>query len=184
MASAEAIDYDVFISYRHGGDDQTVAETLHRCLESFRTPAALVRRGLPRRLTRVFRDQEELESSSSLSDSILAALHRSRYLIVVCSPRARQSAWISREIEVFRSMGRGRQILALLIEGEPAEAFPSPLLARDQVAEAAATPADAEPLAADIRAEGWWQRRRLLRIELLRLIAPVLGSTFDDLRQR
>lgn len=182
--------YDIFISYRHGDEDQAIAEWLHRQLESFRTPAALVRRGFPARLTRVFRDRDELPTSSDLSDSIVAAIRRSRYLVIICSPRARASKWIAKEIEIFRAMGKGAQILTLLIDGEPADAFPDALAEKRRVRVVDVDGKEheieqlTEPLAADIRAASPRLRRRLLKVEILRILAPVLGCTFDDLRQR
>lgn len=35
--------YDAFISYRHTQPDSFVAQTLHRCLESFRLPRNVAR---------------------------------------------------------------------------------------------------------------------------------------------
>jgi len=175
--------YDVFISYRHSGLDQKVAELIQNRLERFRTPKALVRRGAPARLSRIFRDTEELATSSDLSESIVQALKASRFLVVVCSPRVKESKWVEKEIEFFRSLGKGNQILALLIDGEPHAAFPKSLFEKRQRSDA--IPDELiEPLAADIRAKTPAQARRLLKIEILRILAPILGCSFDDLRQR
>ena len=182
--------YDAFISYRHGDEDAYIAERLHRLLEAFRTPRKLVKQGIPVRLRRVFRDREELPTSSDLSESILEALKSSRFLIVICSPRSFGSKWVAKEIEVFRSLGRGAQILTLLIDGEPAQAFPPVLIERRlvQIVDGAGGKHEveqlSEPLAADIRALTRHDRTRLLNTELLRLLAPILGCKFDDLRQR
>src|SRR5437763_1046328 len=78
--------FDAFISYRHTEPDRRWAKWLHRNLETYRVPKALAaERGLPRRLRRVFRDEEELPASSDLKAEIDAALRQSRFLIVVCS---------------------------------------------------------------------------------------------------
>ena len=84
--------YDAFISYRHLELDRTWAKWLHKALETFRTPKALVAAGAPARIKRVFRDEEELPASSDLSGVINEALEQSRYLIVVCSSRTPESA--------------------------------------------------------------------------------------------
>ena len=41
-----------------------------------------------------------------------------------------------------------------------------------------------EPLAADVRGATPSERNKKFKTELLRLAAPVLGCTYDDLRQR
>src|SRR3954447_26456879 len=121
--------YAAFISYRHADVDRRWAKWLHKALETYRVPKKLAReRGLPRRVGRCFRDEEELPASSDLSREIDAALERSRFLIVVCSPRTPASRWVNREVERFREMGRHDQILALLIDGEPRESFPRALV--------------------------------------------------------
>jgi hypothetical protein len=189
--------YDAFISYsgfRKTGDesrfDRQVAERLHRALETYRVPRALTKRApgggsLPRRLKKIFRDRDEVRASSNLNSSLTEALRRSRFLIVICSPRARQSLWMNQEIATFRSLGRGEQILPLLIEGEPAEAFPEELLgARPEPPTRTHEAWLAQPLAADIRAPSVSKSLRLLTEEKLRLLAAILGCEYDDLRQR
>ena len=52
---------------------------------------------VPSRLVPVFRDREELPTSSSLGDMIGQALADSRYLVVICSPRSAKSQWVSAE---------------------------------------------------------------------------------------
>ncbi|HEX8070090.1 MAG TPA: toll/interleukin-1 receptor domain-containing protein [Pyrinomonadaceae bacterium] len=185
--------YEAFISYATARGDKTgralfdrkVAVRLHRALESYRVPRALVRAAhLPRRLKRVFRDRDELKAASSLGDSLSEALGRSRYLIVICSPRARRSQWVNYEIEAFRKLRGPQFILPLLIEGEPAEAFPQALLgpAPGGAPGEALTPA--QPLAADIRAGSDARALRKLKDEKLRLIAAILGCEYDDLQRR
>ena len=200
-AAQDGFTYDAFISYsgfRKPGEvsqfDRKVAERLRRSLEAYRTPRALLKRPpgdkpIPRRLRRVFRDSDEVRAVSNLNDSLTEALRRSRFLIVICSPRARQSQWINQEIAIFRSFGRGEQILPLLIEGDPAEAFPEELFKsrQPQVGEPPAGARErllAQPLAADIRAPSVAKSLRLLRQEKLRLLASLLGCDYDDLRQR
>jgi len=168
--------YDVFISYRLIHPDKAVGEALQRLLESFRTPHALVREGIPRRLKRVFRDRSELAASPDLELELVEALRRSRFLIVVCSKHTPESQWIAREVETFRELGGGERILLLLIDGEPEDSYPRSLIEAAQ---------GAEPLAADIRAPTLRQSlRRLRTTEKLRLLAPILGVKFDDLWQR
>jgi hypothetical protein len=194
--------YDAFISYsgfRKMGEysqvDRKVSERLHRSLESYRVPRALLKKSpghahISRRLKKIFRDRDEVRVGSNLNESLTEALRRSRFLIVICSPRARQSQWINQEIAIFRRLGRGEQILPLLIEGEPAEAIPDELFKLPPETRASArsygTPEAwlAQPLAADIRASSVSKSLRLLRHEKLRLLATMLGCEYDELRQR
>ncbi len=181
--------YDAFISYRHIYPDNVIAKKLHSLLETYRTPGYLVRKGLNRRINRVFRDREELPTSGNLGDNLLNALESSRFLIVVCSTQTLQSQWINKEIEEFKKTHGADNILALLIDGEPEISFPEPLYSRTIVTVAndgniIENTIPYEPLAADIRASGIKKSLKLLRIEKLRLIAPLLGCSFDDLRQR
>jgi hypothetical protein len=74
---------------------------------------------LPARLFPIFRDQEELPVSADLNDNIHAALRSSRYLIVLCSPRAAASLWVNEEIRYFKSLGREDRVLSLIVDGEP-----------------------------------------------------------------
>ena len=92
-------------------------------------PAASIRSpppaGRKRRLGPIFRDREELPASEDLSASVRAALAASDVLVVLCSPEARASRWVAREIELFREIGPDRPILAAIVRGEPGEAFPA-----------------------------------------------------------
>src|SRR3954464_14319518 len=99
-APGDAFRYAAFISYRHVEPDRQWAQWLHSALETYRVPKRLAQeRGLPRRVGRVVRDEEELPASSDLNNEIERALEQSRYLIVVCSPRTPESRWVNREVE-------------------------------------------------------------------------------------
>jgi len=179
--TADDFRYDAFISYRHAEMDKAVAERLHRALETYRVPGPLVKRGLPRQIKRVFRDREELPTSSNLSDDIQEALRESRYLIVICSPRTPESRWVTREVELFIQLGRGDRILPVLIEGEPTDSFPAPI--RPQASDRGASSRVLEP-AADVRANKLRRSLRLLAGEKLRLIARILGCGYSELESR
>jgi YD repeat-containing protein len=181
--------YDAFISYRHVERDRKWAEWLIDALERYRVPKALQERGVPPRLRKVFRDEDEVPASSDLNDQIKQALVASRFLIVVCSPYTPRSKWVEREIEMFNSLGRGDQVLALLTEGEPGDSFPNGMLVRErQVTDpdgsVRVVKEDKEPLAADVRPRKGQSADKLKRFALLRLVAVILGVKFDDLRQR
>jgi hypothetical protein len=101
--------YDAFISYRHVDRDRKWAEWLIAALEGYRVPKALQDKGLPPRLRKVFRDEDEVPASADLNDQIWAALVASRFLIVVCSAFTPRSKWVEREIQIFNELGRSDQ---------------------------------------------------------------------------
>ena len=172
--------YDAFISYRHGELDGLVAERLHKLLEAYRLPAALAKKLGRKKLDRIFRDCEELPTSSNLSDSINEALESSKFLILICSERTCGSLWVMREVEQFSALHGKDKIITLLISGDPNDSFPPGLCEREVNGETFFM----EPLAADIRAETHKKSLKLLDEEKLRLLSTILGCRFDDLRRR
>lgn len=182
--------YDAFISYRHTELDKFVAENLHKQLEAFKLPGNISKNKNGRtRIERVFRDKDELPLTNNLEDPIMQALQNSEYLIVICSPRLRESLWCKKEIETFIKMHGREKVLAVLIEGEPDESFPDELLYREEIIrhpdgteEVVKKPM--EPLAADIRGKDKKAMLKAMRTEMLRLLAPMFSLNYDDLRQR
>ena len=174
--------YCAFISYRHAPLDSRIAREIQQRLERFRIPGAIVRRTGRKRLGSVFRDKEELPITSDLNDNINRALENSDYLIVICSPRTRESIWVQKEIETFlHTHGRGR-VLTVLAEGEPGDVIPE-LLLRDEIADpetGEVRTVPVEPLSCDYRLP----LRRARSEELPRLAATILDCGYDDLRQR
>jgi hypothetical protein len=172
--------YRAYISYSHV--DERWAAWLQRALESYRVPARLASRPgagpLPRRVSPVFRDREDLSSAHSLTDSLVSALSASEAMIVICSPSAAASKWVNEEVRQFQALGRSNRILCMIVDGDPAPAtgagscFPPALF--DGVLDA-----DADPLAADPRA--FADGKKLAK---LKLIAGLLGVRLDELRQR
>ena len=183
--------YRAFISYSHR--DKDFATRLHRMVESYRIPRKLVGTTtpigvVPKRLAPVFRDRDELPASPDLGGELSAALRRSMFLIVICSPAAAKSKWVDEEILQFkRTHGDGR-VLALIVDGTPfgsqqpgrenQECFPRSLrYILGPGGQLSDTPA--EPIAADYRREG--DGRRLAH---LKLVAGLTGLKLDDLVRR
>src|SRR5262249_25409155 len=99
------------------------------------------------------------------------------------------SKWVAREIELFDEMGRGDRVLALLVDGEPEQAFPLVLRERRESVTgpdgaAHETVEAVEPLAADVRPRHEAKIAKPKHFARLRLLACLLGCKFDDLRQR
>ncbi len=192
MNTRSEFKYWAFLSYSH--TDARWSDWLHRKLETYRIPRRLVGRTtergykVPKRLHPVFRDREELPSSSDLSENIETALRESRYLIVICSPRSAASLWVNQEIKTFKSLDGEKRILSLIIEGEPnatdkpsigmPEAFPEALRYRVN-ARGELTSQRVEPIAADAR-----PGRDGRASALLKILAGLLGVGFDELKRR
>uniref|UniRef100_UPI004057286C TIR domain-containing protein n=1 Tax=Acetatifactor sp. TaxID=1872090 RepID=UPI004057286C len=169
--------YDAFISYRHSDLDMFIAKKIHKGLETFKVPKAVAKKTGKKNIKRVFRDQEELPIGSDLGDNIQSALAESEYLLVICSPRTPESYWVQKEITTFIEMHGREHVLAILIEGEPNESFPEQLLMDDE-----GNPV--EPLAADVRGASKREINKKMKTEIMRLAAPLLHCSYDDLRQR
>ena len=170
-----AVRYKAFISYSHA--DERAASRLHRWLETYRIPARVVGRTtargeVPRRLTPVFRDRNELPASDDLDEEVRTALAESASLIVLCSPAARVSRWVQEEIAHFRAIHPDRPVLAALLRGTPEEAFPPGLIDRDGSGQ------KREPIAADFRKGGDGKFARL------KLVAGLTGVGLDEIVQR
>lgn len=184
--------YEAFISYRHGDLDQFTAEKLHKMLETFRVPkiaSEKVKKQEKKTIQRVFRDKDELPISSNLSENILQALRQSEFLIVICTPRTLESVWVRKEIETFISFHDREHVLAVLVRGEPEESFPEELRWENKkiILPDGTTKIErmeVEPLAADVRGSSEREITKKLKQELLRLAAPILGCSYDDLKQR
>ena len=169
--------YSAFISYSSA--DRRVAIALHRSLEAYHIPKRLQGREGPagtigRRLPPVFRDRDELPASSDLGQALRNALDDSAFLVVVCSPASAASRWVGEEIAYFLALGRGDRILCLIADGEPHAANPG-----NECLPAALLASGIEPLAADARPGHDGPRAARLKV-----IASILGVSYDDLRQR
>ena len=114
--------YYAFLSYSH--KDKDLADWLHRELERFRVPSALAGKltangVVPKRLTPVFRDEQDLSAGGDLAEGIKAALAGSQFLVVLCSPTAAKSRWTNQEIESFKRTRPEGCVLAAVAAGEP-----------------------------------------------------------------
>nr|WP_261788743.1 TIR domain-containing protein [Fusobacterium polymorphum] len=120
--------YDAFISYRHIEPDLTIAKILHEMIEKFNIPKHLRTVSNDensindKHIFRVFRDCEEL-STKDLSTMIEEAIANSKNLIVICSKRTSLSPWCRKEVQLFKKIHGVNNIIPVLIEGEPDEAF-------------------------------------------------------------
>ena len=173
--------YEAFVSYRHLDLDRGIAKKLQRFLEGLKLPKKLEATHEKKRLGRLFRDEDELPTSASLSEQIQDALKHSRYLVVVCTPKTPESLWVMREVETFASLHGRDRIIVALAGGEPEESFPPLLLHRYRTApDGTVQLVEEEPIAADFRAS----QQKKFKDEALRVAAALFGCNYDDLRQR
>lgn len=186
--------YHAFISYSHS--DKKWADWLHKTLETYQIPSSIRattngdKNKLSSKLTPIFRDREELPTSSGLSSAIMSALEESKYLIVICSPNSAKSKYVNREIVDFKHHHGEENVLAIIVSGEPyaldkldrfnpdEEAFPLALKYHVD-SEKNLTDRSVEPIAADAREIGDGKERAKIK-----LIAGLLGVGFDDLWKR
>jgi WD40 repeat protein len=183
--------YWAFISYSH--HDRHWGEWLHRSIETYRVPRKLVGQAspvgkIPRRLAPIFRDCAELPAAANLGARLEEALRSSRYLVVVCSPSAAASPWVNEEIRTFKAANGEDGVLCLIVDGEPnginrpeskeLECLPEALRSHAGAARDLSR-ARSEPLAADVRSG-----HDSKITAKLRLIAGLIGVSFDELRQR
>ena len=177
VRTADAV--DAFISYSR--EDLAFARSLQDALERrSRRLNPRLRQG--RRVVRVVRDETDLTATTDLPAAIQAHLARARTLVVVCSPAARRSSWVAREIEFYRDHhGADAPIVTVIAAGgEPLKdtAFPIPLLEGRR-----------EPLAVEFRphaitAMGLDPRDYVADDGALRVLAPILGIEYPTLKDR
>ena len=177
----EPTQYCAFISYRHQSPDQEIAKALHTAIETYGIPAAVKKQTGRKTMGKVFRDQEELPLSANLGADIETALDNSEWFIAICSPRYLESRWCLREMEYFIARKGLDRVLTVLAEGEPNDSFPNMVRF---VPNPDGTFTELEPLAANVRGATFAESKKKLKTEKLRLLAPMLGLSFDDLNRR
>lgn len=162
-------DYDGFISYSHA-KDRGLARELQRVLHR------LGRRWYRRQALRVFRDDTALAASPDLWESIQRALLASRKLVLIASPEAAASAWVGREIALWRELRSRDDFLIVLARGD--------IVWDDAAADfdwerTTALPAqvrgwlDAEPLWVDVRQHQGGEQRREFRARAATVAAAI-----------
>ena len=173
--------YAAFICYRHLPHDQEVAIKVQRAIETYRMPRDIAaNRNTSIKLGKCFRDEDELAASPSLPDRILEALRQSSALVVICTPDAKSSDWVQREISAFIEIHGPERVFAVLADGRVDESVPD-LLRIDAPRELGyGEGAYSNPVAVDLRPGS----PRKEKEEMLRLIAGIAQCGFDDLKRR
>ena len=110
-AARERRTYSAFISYSRE-TDATLAPMLEDALERFAKPWNRLR------ALNVFRDDAELSANPGLWASIVAALDDSEFLVLLASPAAADSTWVTREVEYWRAHRGVNELLLVVTDGE------------------------------------------------------------------
>src|SRR6202050_1453515 len=123
--------YNAFISYRRS-DGSAMGAWLRNKLQGYVLPSALA---AGRKKLRIYLDTAfERANEDFWTNNIEPALRSSHYLIVVATPdtlRPRsdgQRNWVEREIEFFRKLPQGRNVLVVRAKGEFSDELPAHLL--------------------------------------------------------
>ncbi|MFD5828282.1 toll/interleukin-1 receptor domain-containing protein [Lentzea sp. NPDC060358] len=103
--------YDGFISYSHAAD-RPLAKRLQRSLHRIGRPWHRAR------ALRVFRDDVSLAASPDLWSSIQGALLASRTFVLLACPSSASSAWVGREVALWRERKSRETFLIVVTGGE------------------------------------------------------------------
>lgn len=103
--------FDAFISYSHAADG-VLAPALQTGLHRLSRPWYVLR------ALRVFRDETNLAADPGLWPSIEAALSQSRFLVLMASPEAARSKWVTRELDWWLTHRSVAQLLIVQSAGE------------------------------------------------------------------
>ena len=184
-AASSSREYAAFLSYSR--KDEPFALWLHRKLEAYRFPAGVSSvdgQRLLGRLGTIFRDKDELSSSTSLPHQLTEALLAARTLVVVASPRSAASRWVNEEIRQYKLLRPERPINVVVIDGDPYASEHPESGGVEALAEALrhrqgpnGSERQDEINYADLRSEG-------KSAAFLRVVAGIAGTPLDLLRQR
>ena len=109
-----------FISYKR--EDEKWAKWLQKKLEHYELPTEIRKQNpdleFANNPRHVFKDTTDL-SGGVLEKAIKEGLASSKYLIVICSPRAAKSPWVCKEVQDFIDSGHEEYIIPFIIDGEP-----------------------------------------------------------------
>ena len=179
MTDHDKYTYSAFISYRHVEPDQMIAKRIQHSIETFKIPAVYRKDVSRKRFRKAFRDSDELSLDKDLASGIDYALEQSEFLIVILSPRYKESKWCLHEIDEFLKTHDRKNILCVLADGEPTDVLPESLT-QVRSEENPEETVYMEPLCADYRLE----RSIAERLELPRLLSSMLSCDYDGLMKR
>jgi tetratricopeptide (TPR) repeat protein len=158
---------------------------LRRELEAWRIESDLVGRRtpagpVPATLRPVHCNHELRAAGDALPDEVVAALRRSAFLVVLCSPATAENAFIDAQIRCFQDMGRAARVIPVVVAGEPGssmrECMP-PSLRIGHAQRQRGSPARNSPIDLRPRHDG---REGVKR----KILAALLGLPLDEVEHR
>jgi hypothetical protein len=172
---ANSPSHAAFISNANDGEvDRRWAEWLYQALSRYSVPREFSRMAdQSRKLGSIYWDHESSQLNRS-NKTLLDEVARSRVLLVVCSPRARASAWVNDEARHFLERKDPSHLIPVLIEGTPETAYPPAL---------ASIPADTQPMRVDLRHARGWRASLDRERELVKIVESIVGCKAGELRE-
>ena len=180
--------YFAFISFQ--SSDAREAVRLQHAIERYRLPAVLCKEdsSIPRRIKPLYCYLNDMHAGEELMQELKSRMEQSRYLIVICSPRAAKSAYINSGIDYFVSLGRRDGIIPIIVDGVPysndpeTECFPEAL--KRHFPKHADPLQDHSILGINIHEAGIGSRRKAYDRAMLMVVARILQLDFDGLLLR
>ncbi|MBQ6583254.1 MAG: hypothetical protein IJH77_05455 [Mogibacterium sp.] len=166
--------------------DASAAHKLAHSIRRYRLPSGTV---LPDPKLDYRRVRVEIPDKP-LDEGVRGMLDSTRCLAVLCSPETKNHPYILDRLAYFRESGEKKPVIAVIVRGEPADAFPESFIEKIvvrkilpdmTVIERVET---IEPVASDLRADSPSRWKEMLSYETIRIVASILGLHPDDLQQR
>lgn len=178
--------YYAFISYK--SDDEKWAKKLQEDIEKYHLPAYLCKKypASSKRLKPCFRYHTDI-GINELKPELNEKLEKSKFLIVVSSPRSAKSEWVGDEIETFVRLGRKGSIIPFIVDGVPYSDDENECLhpiIKKVFPRSDSHEDDREILGANVNEEGEERGRVKWNKAVVKVIAKMLGLEFDELWQR
>ncbi len=180
--------YFAFISFQHQDAKQALA--VQRAIENYRLPTAILKEhsDLPTRIRPCFCYLNDMHHTEEIMHELKQRMEQSRYLIIVCSPRAAHSTYINAGIDYFVSLGRRDKIIPVIIEGIPysdnpaTECFPDSL--KRHFPKHQDPLQDHSILGINFNEQGAGSRRQTQQRALLMIVARMLELEYNGLALR
>lgn len=166
--------------------DAETADTLAESIRKYRLPSGITLSQKNTDYRRILLDTQE----TAFNEQVQEQLDKSRFLVLLCSPDAKNSAAVNSRLTAFCRSHDRDQIIAVIVSGEPEEAFPENFTERKMVRHVLPNQRVIErmeliePVAADLRADTEKRKKQLLRYETVRIVASVLSVHPDELERR